>query len=127
MIKLLSPGEVMMYVTLTNYMAIFGGIGLWAAFFLLGMIARRLERAFEIPTHWQLLCWAPSGILLYTIYTLAQAGTGSAALGAFHVETYVAYGALLVSGLGCTWGCLATLRLLARIARTPPPRFRSSM
>ncbi len=123
MIKLLSTGEILVYVTLANYMAILGGIGLWAAFFLLGLIARRLEHAFDIATHWHLLCWAPSGILLYTVYTLAQAGTGATA---FRYETYLAYGALLGSGLGCMWGCLATLRLLARIARTPPPRFGSA-
>lgn len=125
MIKLLTTGEVLLYVTLTNYMAILGGIGLWAAFFLLGLIARRLEHAFDTATHWQLLCWAPSGILVYTIYTLAQAGSESANIPALRYETYVAYAALLVSGIGCMWGCLATLRLLARIARTPPPRFGS--
>lgn len=120
MIKLLTTTEVLLYISLTNYMAVLGGITLWTAFFALGLIARRLERAFATPTHWQMLVWAPSGILLYTIYTLAQAGPAAANVPAFKVEKLVAYGALLLSGLGCLWGCLVTLRLLAGFAGTPP-------
>ncbi|MEK7765499.1 MAG: hypothetical protein AAB368_04605 [bacterium] len=116
MIRLLSAREFLAYVTLTNYVAVLGGVFLWVAFFVLGLIARRLERAFETPTHWRMLLWAPSGILLYTVSTLVQAGAsaGTTPAGA---ELVVAYGLLALSGAGCLLGCWTTYALLAALAR----------
>ena len=116
MVKLLSTSEFLAYVVLTNYVAVLGGVLLWVAFFLLGLIARRLERAFETPTGWRLLVWAPSGILLYTIYTLAQAGSAGVAVPALRLEREIAYGALLVSAVCSLYGCAATWFLLLRLA-----------
>lgn len=115
--KLLSTGDYLLYVVLTNYMAVLGGVLLWAALFFLGLIARRLERAFETPTGWRLLLWAPSGILLYTVYTLAQAGSaGAAGAGGLRLERQIAYGALAISAVCSLYGCGATWFLLLRLA-----------
>lgn len=114
--KLLSTGDYLVYIVLTNYMAVLGGVLLWVSLFLLGLIARRLERAFETPTRWRLLLWGPSGILLYTVYTLAQAGTGGAAVAELKLERAIAYGALIASAVLSLWGCAMTWALLVRLA-----------
>lgn len=112
MLRLLTAGELFVYVTLTNYVAVLGGVLLWVSFFVLGLIARRLERAFETPTRWRLLLWAPSGILLYTVYALASAGAPPSA-----TERLAAYGLLFASGAGCLVSCGATYALLRRLER----------
>jgi hypothetical protein len=114
-VKLLSTSEYLLYVVLTNYVAVLGGVLLWVSLFLLGLIARRLERAFETPTGWRLLLWAPSGILLYTVYTLAQAGSAGAAMPGLKLERAIAYGALFVSAACSVYGCAATWMLLLRL------------
>lgn len=118
MLRLLSPAEILVYVTFTNYLAVLGGVALWAALFVLGLIARRLERAFEVPTHWRLLLWAPSGILLYTVYVLVAAGGGGDSSGGTALERRVAYGALLISAVLSLWGCGRTMLLLLRLERS---------
>lgn len=115
MTQLLSSAEYLLFVTLTNYLAVLAGVTLWGSFFLLGLIAQRLEQAFEIPTHWRLLLWAPSGILLYTVYTLVSAGSGPGNAAGFALERQIAYGALLVSGALCLWGSGASMLALARL------------
>jgi len=120
MLKLLSPSELLVYVTLTNYVAVLGGVFLWTAFFVLGLVARRLERAFETPTHWRLLLWAPSGILLYTVSTLVQAG-GSAGTTPAGAELVTAYALLALSGAGCLLGCWSTYALLTDLAGPSAP------
>lgn len=116
MTKLLSTTEYLLYVTLTNYGAVLGGVSLWAALFLLGLIAQRLEKAFDIPTGWKALLWAPSGILLYTVYTLVQAGPGSSGPGGHeNLEKNIAYGLLLVSSLFSLRGCFVVYNLLRKL------------
>jgi hypothetical protein len=117
MIKVLTTGEYLMYVVFTNYVAVAGGVLLWVSLFLLGLIAHRLERAFEIPTRWKLLLWAPSGILLYTVYTLVQSGAAGVAIPSLKLERAIAYGALLVSSVLSLLGCAATWSLLLRLSR----------
>ncbi len=116
MTRLLSTSEYLLYVTLTNYIAVLAGITLWSALFLLGLIARRLERAFAVATHWRLLVAAPSGILLYTVYTLVSASGGPGTQAGSVLEQRIAYGALLVSAVLSLWGCGATWALLLRLA-----------
>lgn len=116
MTKLLSTGEYLLYITLTNYLAVLAGVSLWASLFLLGLIARRLERAFDVPTPWRILVWAPSGILAYTVYTLVSAGGGAGTQAGSVLERQIAYGALLVSACLSLWGCGATWALLIRLA-----------
>ncbi len=117
MIKsLLSTNEYLLYITLTNYVAVLGGVALWAAFFMLGLIARQLERSFETPTGWQLLQWGPSGILLYTVYTLVQAGPGQGGVVEFILERQIAYVLLFLSGISCAVGCYLVYRTLARLS-----------
>ena len=116
MVKLLSTTDYLLYVVLTIYMAVLGGVLLWVSLFFLGLIARRLERAFETPTGWRLLLWAPSGILLYTVYTLAQAGSAGAAGAGLKLEREIAYGALCLSAVCSLYGCAATWFLLLRLA-----------
>lgn len=115
MTRLLSTGEYLTYITLTNYLAVLAGVSLWASFFLLGLIARRLERAFEVPTRWRLLVWAPSGILLYTVYTLVSAGGGAGTQAGSQLERQIAYGALLLSACLTLWGCATTWALVVRL------------
>ncbi len=116
MTRLLSTTEYLIYVTLTNYGAVLGGVSLWAALFLLGLIAQRLEKAFGITTGWKALLWAPSGILLYTVYTLVQAGPGTGGPeGHDDLEKNIAYGLLLLSSVLSLRGCFVVYRLLRRL------------
>ena len=125
MTKLLSTTEFLIYVTLTNYGAVLGGVSLWAALFLLGLIAQRLERAFGVPTGWKVLLWAPSGILLYTVYTLVQAGPDAdTPVGHYDLEKSIAYGLLLVSSILSLRSCFIIYRLLRKLAHDDPSTLR---
>jgi len=115
--KLLTTGEYLMYITLTNYLAVLAGVSLWASLFLLGLIARRLERAFEVPTRWRMLLWTPSGILLYTVYTLVSGGGGAGNEAGTALERQIAYTALLGSAILSLWGCGTIWSLLVRLGR----------
>lgn len=127
MTKLLTTGEFLLYITLTNYMTVLGGVLLWVSLFLLGLIARRLERAFEVATHWRFLLWSPSGILLYTVYTLVHAGPGPGGEAEGSLERTIAYGALAGSAVFCLFGCGATFALLARLSRARAAARRSGL
>ena len=116
MTRLLTTSEYLLYVTLTNYIAVLAGVTLWSALFLLGLVARRLEQAFAVATGWRLLLTAPSGILMYTVYTLVSASGGPGTQAGSELERRIAYGALLASALLSLWGCGATWALLLRLA-----------
>ncbi len=116
MTRLLSTSEYLLYITLTNYIAVLGGVTLWSALFLLGLTARRLERAFAVKTQWRLLLFAPSGILLYTVYTLVSASGGPGTEAGSLIERRIAYGALFASAILSLWGCASTWLLLLRLA-----------
>ena len=119
MTKLLTTAEYLLYITFTNYLAVLAGVTLWASLFLLGLIARRLEHAFEVPTRWRLLLWTPSGILLYTVYTLVSGGGGAGNEAGTALERRIAYTALLTSAILSLWGCGTIWSLLARLAKPP--------
>ena len=116
MTRLLTTPEYLLFITMTNYMAVLAGVTLWAALFILGLIAARLERAFAVKTGWRLLLFAPSGILLYTVYTLVAAGGGSGTAAGSLIERRIAHGGLLVSAVLSLWGCGTTWTLLIRLA-----------
>ena len=121
MTTLLTPAEYLTYVTLTNYVAVLAGGTLWGSFFFLGLIARRLEDALNVPTHWRFLLVAPSGILLYTVYTLVSAGAAVGTETSYLLERRIAYGVLVTSGALCLFGCAATWWSLARLAVPSAP------
>jgi hypothetical protein len=51
----------------TNYLSLIGGFLLWAAFVLMGLIARRFETLTGQRTFWQAMVIAPVGILIYNL------------------------------------------------------------
>jgi hypothetical protein len=51
----------------TNYLSLIGGFLLWAAFVLMGLIARRFETLTGQRTFWQGMVIAPVGILIYNL------------------------------------------------------------
>ena len=115
MTKLLSPAEYLTFVTLTNYIAVLAGVSLWGSFLLLALMARRLESALDVQTHWRLLAFAPSGILLYTVYALVSAGGVPGSAAGFALERQIAYGALLLSGALCVFSAGMTWTALSRL------------
>lgn len=116
MTRLLTTWQYLMFITMTNYLAVIAGITLWSALFILGLIARRLERAFQVPTSWRLLLFAPSGILLYTVYSLVAAGGGAGTPEGSLIERRIAHSAFLLSACLSLWGCWSTWSLLLRLA-----------
>jgi len=56
----LSDAEYVLYVVVTNYLTIFSGVLYLLAFILLGLVAMRVSRVFEVKINWGLLSRDPS-------------------------------------------------------------------
>ena len=98
---LLTPGEFFAYITLTNLLAVLGGVLLWATCFFFSIIARRYELVLRKKTNWQFLMFAPSGILLYA---LIQAYAFFSQIKMSPAQSWLGYSFFLVSGLLSLWG-----------------------
>lgn len=98
---LLTSSEFFVYITLTNLLAVLGGVLLWATCFLFAIIARRYELVLRKKTNWQFLMFAPSGILLYA---LIQAYAFMSQIKMNPAQSWLGYGFFLVSGLLSLWG-----------------------
>jgi ascorbate-specific PTS system EIIC-type component UlaA len=85
------------WVTQFNVLSLVGALLLWAAFFLLGIIARRYELVFQKWTGWKSMMLAPSGILLYV--AIITAGWFSNLESLQTPLEAVAYTALVISAI----------------------------
>ena len=80
------------------WVALAGGLGLWAAFLVLALIARKFEVVFGRHTRWEAMALAPTGLVIYAVLVVSG-------LGGIERDSAreLAYLILFVSGLLCGW------------------------
>lgn len=96
--------------TFTDVVATAGGILLWLAFCVMGLVARRFEGLSGQKTYWQYFMAAPAGILVYAVIQVTDSIV-SGRLTDFW--SWPAYLALFLSGLACVY----VVNILGLIAR----------
>ena len=110
----LTGGQHLVFVTLTSWLAIVGGLVLWGGFFFLGLISRRFEKAYGKITHWQFLLLSPAGAVGYlamqSAASLQHQNLGPA-------EQWIGYTLLIWSAGLCLWGVLRFQQLVRKISR----------
>lgn len=97
----MNPEAVEASNRLFNLLTLAGALFLWLGFFMLGVIARRYEIVFKKWTGWKGLMLAPSGILVYVLFIVAQFIPWKPSEAASVFLEYLAYGSLLVSAVAC--------------------------
>lgn len=93
----------LIYVTISNFIGVIAGLLLWIAFVFFGIVSRRYEQIFGVPTNWQLLMLAPTGILVCVIiqaYAYAAAGTMTA------TQSWAGHFLVIISSIICLYGAL---------------------
>jgi len=86
---------------LFNTLTLAGSLLLWLAFLLLGVIARRYQIVFKKWTGWKALMTAPSGILIYVLFIVAQILPWKPDESTQKTLEYIAYTCLLLSCAAC--------------------------
>jgi len=100
--------------------AIFGSILLWINYALFGLIARRYGQVFGKNTYSGLLILAPTGLLIYTLFLIFKATPVLADPDTAAAAQWVAYVALMISGLFCLVGIGRVSRVLSLVTRPEP-------
>ncbi|MBN1595508.1 hypothetical protein JW933_06245 [candidate division FCPU426 bacterium] len=110
--NILSTTQYFIFVNATSFVAILGGLVLWAGFFLMGLISRRYEQVYGIDTHWLLQMIAPAGVCLYlsiqSIASLRHQNMGA-------VELWTGYTLMMWSAVLCLWGANRFFRLFKQL------------
>ncbi len=110
----LTAGQHWIFVTFTSWVAILGGLLLWAGFFYLGRISQRFEKAYGRITHWQFLLWAPTGIVGYlvmqSVASLQHQNMGP-------IEQWIGYLMLVWSAALCLWGVWRFRQLINAVSQ----------
>jgi len=100
----ISNTDYFIYVVAMNYLTIFSGVLFLLAFILVGLVAQRVQRVFDVHTSWPLFFVGPVGALVYSVYTIVH-GSGPTASGeALALERWLAYGIFLIGSMACWWG-----------------------
>jgi hypothetical protein len=102
--------------------SVFGSITLWISYALFGLITRRYQQVFGRATYSTLIILAPSGLLVYTIFLILKATPvlDNPEL-AVRVQ-WIAYLALLASGLCCLIGVARFASVLHQVTKPAPLR-----
>ena len=100
---ILTPVQYIIFIKLTSYLSILGGVIIWLGFILMAMVARRIERVYLVITYWQFQLIAPAGIF---IYLLLQAVFGLLHKSLGILGSWASYILLVWSALLCAWGVL---------------------
>lgn len=116
--QLLYPDEYLMYVTVTNLVAVAGSVLLWVTCVLFGLIARKYELVLRKKTNWQFMIFAPSGILVYAVIQVV-AFASQVKLNV--MQSWVAYVFFLLSGALSLMGALKFKQAVTP-AKKPAPR-----
>ncbi len=98
------------FASFTDTITTFGAILLWAAFFVIALVARRFETLSEQKTYWQYLMAAPAGILIYAVLQV-QDFIRNGSLSDFW--SWPAFLALFISGVACVY-VVNIFRLIAK-------------
>lgn len=111
---MLTAMQHFIFVDLTSWLAILGGLGLWLGFIFMGITARRFEQAFGQSTHWLYLMVAPAGAVAYlcmqSIASMRHENMGP-------IEQWTGYTMLIWSALLCAWGVYRFGKMLAALAK----------
>ena len=111
----ISNTDYFIYVVAMNYLTIFSGVLFLLAFILMGLVAQRVQRVFEVRTSWPLFFVGPVGALVYSVYTIVH-GSGPTASGeALAAERWLAYGIFLLGSMTCWWGIRSFFNALRAI------------
>jgi len=111
----ISTADYFIYVVAMNYLTIFSGVLFLLAFILMGLVAQRVQRVFEVRTSWPLFFVGPVGALVYSVYTIVH-GSGPTASGeALAAERWLAYGIFLLGSMTCWWGIRSFFNALRAI------------
>ncbi len=97
--------------------AVFGSIVLWIGYALFGLITRRYKQVFGRATYSTLIISAPSGLLAYTLFLILKATPVLADPGLANTAQWIAYLALLASGLFCLVGVAKFAGVLRQVTR----------
>ena len=111
----ISTADYFIYVVAMNYLTIFSGVLFLLAFILMGLVAQRVQRVFDVRTSWPLFFVGPVGALVYSVYTIVHGGGPTGSGEALALERWLAYGIFLVGSMACWWGIRSffdALRLL---------------
>lgn len=102
--------------------SVFGSICLWISYALFGLITRRYQQVFGRATYSTLIILAPSGLLLYTFFLILKAtpALDNPVLAAR--AQWVAYLALVASGLLCLVGVARFASVLRQVMRPAAAR-----
>ncbi len=84
-----------------NGLTLVGALLLWFGFFMLGIIARRYEIVFKKWTGWKAMMVAPSGILVYVFFIVAQILPWRLDASSQKAIEMAAYVCLVASALSC--------------------------
>jgi len=112
--RILTTTQHFIFVNFTSFVAILGGLALWAGFILMGLISRRFEQTYGIVTHWLFQIVAPAGVFTYlvmqSIASLRHQNMGP-------IELWTGYTLLFWSAILCFWGAYQFYKLLQQLER----------
>lgn len=97
-----------------------GSIVLWVSYALFGLITRRYQQVFGRSTYSTLIILAPSGLLVYTFFLVLKATPVLQDPLLAQRAQWVAYLALLASGLFCLVGVARFASVLRGVTRPAP-------
>jgi hypothetical protein len=112
--KVLTATQYFVFVNFTSFIAILGGLILWAGFILMGLVSRRFELAYGIVTHWLFQMIAPAGVCIYlamqSIASIRHQNMGP-------IELWTGYTLMIWSSILCLWGAYRFYRLFCQLER----------
>lgn len=97
--------------------AVFGSIVLWISYALFGLITRRYKQVFGRATYSTLIIAAPSGLLVYTLFLILKATPVLDNHDIANGAQWIAYLALMASGLFCLVGVAKFAGVLRQVTR----------
>lgn len=110
--KVLSASQYLIFVNLTSFMTILGGVVLWLGFIIMGLVSRRYEQVLGKATHWQSQMVAPAGMFIYllmqAIASLRHHNMGS-------LELWTGYTLLAWSAGLAFWACFQFYKMLTKL------------
>lgn len=112
--KVLTTTQYLIFVNLTSFLAILGGIALWLGFVVMGLISRRFEQVFDKITYWQSQMIAPAGLFIYLVMQ-AIASNQHRNMGV--VELWTGYSFLAWSSGWCLFSCYRFYRMLMQLEK----------
>lgn len=110
--RILTDAQHWIFVTLTSYAAVLGGLLLWIGFIFIGLISRRFEQAYGKTTYWQFHMAAPAGLFVYLVM---QSVASLKHHNLSPVEQWIGYALLAWSAGQCLWGVFRFRRVLSEI------------